>query len=197
MMQVVGNFVMGTNVREPARVTHNDKNFYDYSIKDIDGVKYDKIGDLLKGSAATLVVTMNFDWVLPGVEDQMKELVKLHKKMGDKKVQVLGIPTSVAGIPSFISNIAPADVKGTMEKKGITFPVMDFMAINGPMRADCISYLRDYSDLEGNFVLLDYSKFIVDRDGYVVAVYGPQRSFADIERDLEKVSREKSVRMTF
>ena len=46
-------------------------------------------------------------------------------------------------------------------------------------------YLRKMSDLGGNIIPWNFGKFLVNKDGDVVAYYGPQRGPSDMKADID------------
>ena len=59
--------------------------------------------------------------------------------------------------------------------------------VNGAGADPAIKYLRDYSSMNGGDIGWNFSKFLVNKDGDVVASYGPPRSPASLADDIKTV----------
>ena len=56
--------------------------------------------------------------------------------------------------------------------------------VNGGDADDVYKYLRGTSDLNGGNIPWNFAKFLVNKDGDVVAYYGPQRSPTSLKDDI-------------
>ena len=62
---------------------------------------------------------------------------------------------------------------------------MDKIDVNGGEADPAYEYLRNNSDLRGGKIPWNFAKFLVNKDGDVVAFYGPQRSPDSLTKDLD------------
>lgn len=64
---------------------------------------------------------------------------------------------------------------------------MDKVEVNGDGADRAWEYLKKQSDLGGANIPWNFSKFLVNKDGDVVAYYGPQRSPDSMKDDIDKL----------
>lgn len=62
---------------------------------------------------------------------------------------------------------------------------MDKIDVNGGDADPAYEYLRKNSDLRGGNIPWNFAKFLVNKDGDVVAFYGPQRSPDSLTKDID------------
>ena len=72
-------------------------------------------------------------------------------------------------------------------KYGVKFPVMQKVEVNGDGADPAYKYLRDNSSLKGGSIMWNFSKFLVNADGDVVATYPPTRSPESIKAEIEQL----------
>jgi len=109
-----------------------------------------------------------------GLTPQYGDLEQLYKQYGEQGLVVLGFPCNQFG----------GQEPGTSEEAeefcqlnyGVTFPVFGKVDVNGPDASLLFQYLKgqqpgtaDSSDIQWNF-----TKFLVDRSGNVVARFEPK-----------------------
>ncbi|KAG1678963.1 hypothetical protein FOA52_013026 [Chlamydomonas sp. UWO 241] len=154
--------------------------FYDYEVKDIDNkvVKLDKF----KGKVV-LVVNLASSC---GFTPQYTELEQLFKKYKSKGLVVAGFPCNQFGGQEPGTN---AEIKRFAQQSyGATFPLFSKVAVNGPEADPVFDYLKSQkggllnSDIKWNF-----SKFLVDKAGTVIARYPSTTAPTQIEADLLKL----------
>ena len=66
---------------------------------------------------------------------------------------------------------------------GVTFPLFAKITVKGPEKHPLYQWL---TDTRGGEVKWNFTKFLVGRDGRVLARFGPKREPADLEVDVEK-----------
>ena len=67
----------------------------------------------------------------------------------------------------------------------VNFPVMQKVDVNGDGSDPVFEYLRGQSDLKSNSIPMNFSKFLVDKNGDCVAFYNPQRNPQTMKNDIE------------
>lgn len=99
--------------------------------------------------------------------DQLAALVKLNDTYKDKGVVVLGVPSNEFGAAE--PGTGPEIQKAYVEAK-VDFPVMGVSKVSGDDALPFFSYLTKGKDVpKGGPVHWNYTKFIVDKKGKVVA----------------------------
>ena len=79
------------------------------------------------------------------------------------------------------------EIKDFQKGYGVKFQVMDKVDVNDANADRAWEYLRKQSDLGGANIPWNFSKFLVNKDGDVVAYYGPQRSPDSMTDDIDKL----------
>ena len=154
---------------------------YDISVDDIKGkpVKLSKY----KGKVLLIVNTASECGFTP----QYKGLEALHRKLGDRGFEVLGFPCNQFGAqePGSESEIE----KFCEVNFGVTFPMFSKIDVNGAATAPLYRYLKKEKPglLGSEAIKWNFTKFLVDRNGKVVARYAPNDTPESIERDVEKL----------
>ncbi|MEO0409764.1 MAG: glutathione peroxidase [Cyanobacteria bacterium P01_A01_bin.135] len=102
-----------------------------------------------------------------GLTPQYKGLVELDKAYGDR-VAVVGVPSNQFGAQEPGS---PEEIKSfTKDNYDVDFTLLEKQDVNGPNRSPLYQALvGDGPDIEWNF-----GKFVVDRNGEVVARFDPK-----------------------
>lgn len=109
-----------------------------------------------------------------GFTGQYAGLEALQKRFADKPFQVLGFPCNQFGQqePGRAAEIASF----CSTTYGVDFPMFDKIEVNGDNRHALYQLLTGTPDAEGNAgdVAWNFEKFLVGRDGSVVARFRPQ-----------------------
>lgn len=106
-----------------------------------------------------------------GYTPQLEKLEKLSRNYKGKNLVVLGVPTNDFG------GQTPEDDKSMMEfcKKNydVTFPLLNKKTVQGPEKRDLYKFLTEESskDLQGK-IGWNFEKFLIDKEGKVVAKFG-------------------------
>jgi glutathione peroxidase len=153
---------------------------YDFSVDDIHGkpVKLDKYQDKVM-----LIVNTASEC---GFTPQYKGLEALYEKYHGKGLEVLGFPCNQFG----------AQEPGTEEEiaqfcevnYGVTFPLFAKVDVNGTNAAPVYKYLKSEKPglLGSEAIKWNFTKFLVDRKGRVVARYAPNDTPESMAGDIEK-----------
>jgi glutathione peroxidase len=122
-----------------------------------------------------------------GFTPQYEGLQALHHKFHAKGFSVLGFPCNQFG------GQEPGDERViatfcTMNYD-VTFPMFAKIEVNGPNAHPLYEYLKSAEPgvLGSEAIKWNFTKFLVDRKGEVVARYAPTTTPAAIEKDIEKL----------
>jgi glutathione peroxidase len=141
---------------------------YDISIANIDGGD-DGLGPL--AGSVTLVVNVASKC---GLTPQYTGLEKVHEQYADQGFSVVGVPCNqfMGQEPGTHEEI----VEFCSTTYGVTFPLMEKIDVNGDDRHALYEVLTATADAEGvdGDIRWNFEKFLVDRDGNVVARFAPQ-----------------------
>ena len=154
---------------------------YDFSVSDIKGtaVKLDRY----RGHAMLIVNTAS----KCGYTPQYKGLEALHQKYHAKGLEVLGFPCNQFGEQE------PGDAKEIADfcerNFGVTFPLFAKVDVNGDAAAPVFKYLKAQKPglLGSESIKWNFTKFLVDREGRVIARFAPKDTPESIAADIEKV----------
>ena len=153
---------------------------YDFSVADIHG-KPVKL-DAYRGKAMLIVNTAS----KCGFTPQYKGLEALYKKFNDKGLEILGFPCNQFGAqePGSEDEIA----QFCELNYGVTFPLFAKVDVNGRDAAPVYKYLKSEKPglLGSEAIKWNFTKFLVDREGKVLARYAPNDTPESIAGDIEK-----------
>jgi glutathione peroxidase len=135
---------------------------YDFKIKSLEGKEIDF--HQYKGKPILIVNTAS----KCGYTYQYADLQKLHENFGDK-VTVLGFPANnflwqEPGSNDEISNFCERNY-------GVTFQMFEKVSVKGRDRHPLFQWLKSKS---GESPSWNFCKYIIDKQGNVVAFYGPK-----------------------
>lgn len=154
---------------------------FDFSAAGIDGTEIPL--DRFRGQALLIVNTAS----RCGYTGQYAGLEALHEAYGNKPFQVLGFPCNQFGAqePGRAAEIA-AFCSSTY---GVKFPLFDKIEVNGPGRHPLYAWLTEQKKgfLGSRDIKWNFTKFLTDREGRVVARYAPQVEPEAIRPDIEKL----------
>jgi glutathione peroxidase len=153
---------------------------YDFSVDDIQGkpVKLDKY----KNQVMLIVNTAS----KCGFTPQYKGLEALYEKFHGKGLEILGFPCNQFGAQE------PGTEKEIAEfcelNYGVTFPLFAKVEVNGPKTAPVYKYLKAEKPglLGSEAIKWNFTKFLVDRKGNVLARYAPNDTPESMAGDIEK-----------
>ena len=109
-----------------------------------------------------------------GLTPQYTGLEKLHEQYAGRGFSVLGVPCN-----QFLGQ-EPGGADESAEfcsaTYGVTFPMTEKVEVNGEGRHPLYERLTGFADAEGHSgdIRWNFSKFLVGRDGRVVARFSPQ-----------------------
>ena len=119
-----------------------------------------------------------------GFTPQYKGLEALYRKYKDKGFVVLGFPCNQFGRQEPGSEAAIREFCD--ERFNVTFPLFAKIDVNGPNAHPLYRYLksRKRGFLGRQTIAWNFTKFLVNQSGDVVARYGPRRKPEPIEKDV-------------
>jgi glutathione peroxidase len=154
---------------------------YDFSARALDGAEVSL--DRWRGQALLIVNTAS----KCGFTPQYEGLEALHRVFADQPFEVLGFPCNQFGAqePGRASEIA-AFCSLTYD---VGFPLFDKVEVNGPNRHPLYAWLTEQKRgfLGSRAIKWNFTKFLIDREGQVVARYAPQTEPKAIQADIEKL----------
>ena len=154
---------------------------YDFTARAIDGA--DVSLDRFRGQALLIVNTAS----KCGFTGQYDGLEKLHRDFADSPFEVLGFPCNQFGgqEPGRAAEIAAF----CASRFDVTFPLFDKVEVNGPNRHPLYAWLTEQKRgfLGSKAIKWNFTKFLTDREGRIVARYSPQTEPEAIKADIEKL----------
>jgi len=122
-----------------------------------------------------------------GFTPQYAGLEALHRELADQPFEVLGFPCNQFGAqePGRADEIASF----CSTTYGVDFPMFDKIEVNGAHRHPLYDWLTSQKKgfLGSRDVKWNFTKFLTDREGRVVARYAPQVEPKAIKADIEKL----------
>ena len=154
---------------------------YDFTVEDIHGksVKLDRYKDKVM-----LVVNTASEC---GYTPQYQGLEALYQALHDKGLEVLGFPCNQFGAQEPGSESA---IAAFCERSyGVTFPLFSKVEVNGEGAAPLYRWLKKEQPglLGTEAIKWNFTKFLVDRGGKVVARYAPNDAPDSIQPDIERL----------
>lgn len=156
------------------------KSIYEFSAKSIDGkdVNLSKF----KGNVLLIVNVAS----KCGFTPQYEGLESLYKKYKDKGLIILGFPCNQFGKqePGTEEEIA----QFCQTNYGVTFPMFAKIDVNGENAHPLYNFLKAKAPgiLSTQDIKWNFTKFLVDREGNVVARYAPATTPDAIEKEIQK-----------
>ena len=154
---------------------------YDFSAKAIDGTE--RSLEAFRGQALLIVNTAS----KCGFTGQYKGLEDLHRRFAEQPFEVLGFPCNQFGQqePGMADEIATF----CSTNFDVSFPLFDKVEVNGPNRHPLYAWLTEQKKgfLGSKAIKWNFTKFLTDREGRVVARYAPQTEPSAIAADIEKL----------
>jgi glutathione peroxidase len=119
-----------------------------------------------------------------GFTPQYKGLETLHQTLGPRGFSVLGFPCNQFG------GQEPGDAKQIEQfcssQYAITFPMFAKIDVNGSNEHPLFAYLKNAkSGLLGSSIKWNFTKFLVDRSGTVVARHAPTAKPEGLTKEIE------------
>lgn len=119
-----------------------------------------------------------------GLTPQYAELQQLHQQYGDKGLSIVGFPCNQFGEqePGSAEEIA----QFCSLNYGVTFPVLAKIEVNGPGAHPLYRYL---TELTGEEIRWNFTKFLVGADGLDIARFEPQVKPLELTEEIEQLLR--------
>ena len=153
---------------------------YEFSAKTIDG-KSRKLGDY-KGKVLLVVNTAS----QCGFTPQYKGLEALYQKYKGQGFAVLGFPSNQFGQQEPGNDTEIAEF--CEMNFGVSFPLFSKIDVNGDQAHPLFKYLTTSKPglLGSEGIKWNFTKFLVGKDGQVIARYAPTTKPEDLGKDIEK-----------
>lgn len=153
---------------------------YDFSARSID----DKTRTLADFRGQVLLVVNTASQC--GFTPQYKGLEALHRKYADKGFAVLGFPSNQFGQQEPGPDTEIAEFCET--NYGVSFPMFSKIDVNGENAHPLYHYLTSEKKglLGSEAVKWNFTKFLVGKDGTVIARYAPTTKPEDLAKDVER-----------
>ena len=152
---------------------------FDFSATAIDGKPVDL--SAYKGKVLLIVNTAS----KCGFTPQYKGLQKMFEQYADRGLEVLGFPCDQFGHQEPGSE---ADINSFCEMNfGVSFPLFAKIDVNGKDAHPLFAHLKSKAPglLGSEGIKWNFTKFLVNREGGVVARYAPATSPESIAKDIE------------
>ena len=119
-----------------------------------------------------------------GFTPQYRGLQELHQRLSPRGLAVLGFPCNQFGAQE------PGDARQIEQfcesNYAITFPMFAKIDVNGSHAHPLFEYLkREKSGLLGSSIKWNFTKFLVDRTGKVVARHAPTAAPQGLKKEIE------------
>ncbi len=141
------------------------KNFFEFKVRAIDGAP-----DLLAGLKGKVVLAVNVASRC-GLTPQYADLEGLHEELAEEGFAVVGFPCNQFGAqePGTEKEIATF----CSATYGVTFPMSAKLEVNGAGRHPLYAWLTDPANGHAGDIEWNFEKFLVGRDGKLLARYAP------------------------
>lgn len=153
---------------------------YDFTMRDSFG---DDIPlSIYKGKVLLIVNTAS----KCGFTPQFQGLQELYDTYAQQGLEVLGFPCNQFAGQDPGSN---EEIRNFCQiNYGVTFPIFDKIKVNGKNAAPLYQYLKKQkSGALGSRIQWNFTKFLADRQGNVVARYAPDVKPEDLKADIERL----------
>lgn len=152
---------------------------YDINVKLEDGTPYSL--ERYKGQVMLIVNTAS----KCGFTPQFEGLEALYKKYKDQGFVVLGFPSD-----QFKQEVATAEEAASQCRTtyGVTFPMHEIVKVNGKEAHPIFDFVTSQSKgLLGKSVKWNFTKFLVNREGEVVARFGSVDKPSSLEDEIKNL----------
>lgn len=141
---------------------------YQFKVKDISGNVFDLAS--LKGKKVMIVNTASECGLTP----QYEQLQELYSEYKDDNFIIIGFPANNFGAQEPGSNEQIATF--CQRNYGVTFPMMEKISVTGDDTHPLYQFLthKDKNGLEDNEVKWNFQKYLINEEGVLVKVIGPQ-----------------------
>lgn len=141
---------------------------YQFKVKDISGNDFDLAS--LKGKKVMIVNTASECGLTP----QYEQLQELYTEFKDDNFIIIGFPANNFGAQEPGSNEQIAAF--CQRNYGVTFPMMEKISVKGDDTHPLYQFLthKDKNGLEDNEVKWNFQKYLINEDGTLAKVVGPE-----------------------
>ena len=156
----------------------NDATFHDFTVRRLEGAEFPLAQ--LRGQVALVVNTAS----ACGFTPQYAGLEDLHRQYGGQGLVVMGFPCNQFGAQE---PGTAEDIGAFCEKNyGVSFPMFDKIDVNGPNAHPLYVHLKREAPgiLGTDGIKWNFTKFLVARDGKVVARFAPTTSPNALDSDV-------------
>ncbi|MFA7157355.1 MAG: glutathione peroxidase [Bacilli bacterium] len=152
-------------------------NVYNYSVKDLSGEMFSLSN--YEGKVMLIVNTAT----KCGFTPQYEGLEKLYKEYKDRGFEILDFPCNqflrqAPGTDEEINNFCTLNY-------GTTFKRFSKIKVNGKDADPLYQFLKKESKIPFNKIKWNFTKFLINRNGEVIAHYDPNVKPEDIKKDIE------------
>lgn len=120
-----------------------------------------------------------------GLRDQFDGLEKLYQKYQDEDFVVLGFPSDQFG--QELGDGAEAE-QSCRTTYGVSFPMHEMVKVNGREADPLFKYLTENSKgFLGSSIKWNFTKFLVDKEGNLVARFGPKDKPEAFESEIQNI----------
>jgi glutathione peroxidase len=153
---------------------------YDFRAKSINGEEI-SLNDF-KGKVMLIVNTAS----KCGFTPQFKELEDLYRKFKDSGLEILGFPCNQFGKQEPGTS---KEIKDFCEiNYGVTFKMFEKIDVNGNNAHPLFTFLKDEKHgLIGKDIKWNFTKFLVNEEGEVIARFAPSKSPKKLTSEIEKL----------
>lgn len=157
------------------------KSIYDFTVKDIRGNDVS-----LSEHRGKVLLIVNVASKCGLTQSNYKELNVLYEKYKNKGLEILAFPCNQFAGQEPGNNEEIQEVACTMFKA--EFPIFDKIDVNGKNTAALYKFLKsEKGGYFGDAIKWNFTKFLVDKEGKVVARYAPMTSPLKIEKDIQNL----------
>ena len=151
------------------------KTIYSFSVKDAD---LNEVSLKTFQNKVLLIVNVASFY---GLTYQYKGLENIYKKYANKGLEILGFPCNQFAFQEPGTN---EEIKDFCESNyGVTFRIMNKINVNGSNADPFYNFLKEQKPgvIETPQIQWNFTKFLINRDGYVVERFSPQAEIEEIE----------------
>lgn len=152
---------------------------YDFTVKRANGLEQS-----LKDYEGKVLLIVNTASKC-GLTPQFKGLQQLYEKYSERGFEILGFPCGQFNNQEF--DQIEETTAFCQRNYGVTFPIFAKIDVNGENAHPLFKYLKsEKGGVLSNEIKWNFTKFLVNRDGKVIARYAPTTAPSKIEKDIEK-----------
>lgn len=159
----------------------SEKTVFDFELTRLDGAPMQL--DAYRGKVMLLVNTAS----KCGFTPQYAGLQALHERFAARGFSVIGFPCNQFGAqePGDADEIASF----CSSNYGVTFPLSARIDVNGPKADPLFAYLSSAAPgiLGTEAIKWNFTKFLINRDGNIVARFAPATKPEDLAEEIEKL----------